>query len=230
MKIGTLCLQGFKSALKRGLENLVVNEKIDILSLQDIKVKKENFYTILEEYEMYYNSKSLGIIARKSLNIKNYEYHHDEIMSIELSNFNLINIYLRPSNMGEIFKKLLSVLKKLEKPVIITGDFNTAIPSNRNLSFLEYKHLNKFIEKLLLEYEIYDVFMFISKLDGNKKDYPRDWNYIYTYAHNNPKNYYYLNDHILFSKSIAHYLTKFYVKNVNISDHFPLIAEFKDLS
>jgi len=232
-KIGTLGLRGYKSALKNGLEDFIKKEKLDVLCLQDIKVNKEDFSISDRSYDTHYNSRSMGVIFKKKNSALRIKSYGNEIMLLEFKKFYLINVYLRPKNYFYVYKELLSLLRKLRKPLILVGDFNAGLPSNRDLSFIDYKHLNHHIEKLIIEFDMYDVFMFLSRFDGKKSEYPKNWNFPYTYVYNlrdkKGRKLYYVDDHILFSKNLVKKLKKFYVRYINLSDHFPLIAEFKDL-
>jgi len=241
MNLSTLCLRGYKSA-KEEIHRLIIKEKLDILCLQDLRVNKENFTINFpgRNYESLYHSRYVGFIYRKSLRPKKREkrigvmdFDREGLFSIlEFKKFFLINIYKRPGAYGHdrFIRRLVKLIRRFEKEkyVILVGDFNIGIPSNKT-SFLKFKDLHWEIEYIFMNTNLMSIWQFLSKFQGKKSGIPRNWNFPYTYIHS-PQRYLYLNDYILFSKELSHNLKHFYVKyNTQISDHLPIIAAFKNL-
>lgn len=153
MKIISWNVNGLRAARKKGFTEYVAKENPDIICIQEAKAPKEVLKEadhLIEGYDLYWaQAKKAGysgvaIWVRTNLPVIKCEEFlgHDEYdnegrtIIVELENFFLINSYYpngRPDLSRVDFKldysyKILDLAKKLgvTKPVILTGDFNTA--------------------------------------------------------------------------------------------------------
>lgn len=115
-------------------------------------------------------------------------------------------------------------LKRKNKPMILTGDFNSAVPCNKRRSFIRWRRANWTVEEIMVRTELLDIWNFLSKFDVIKSDFKKEWIFPYTYIHNTESDeYWYLNDHIFLSKKLISNIEYFYIKITDISDHMPVV-------
>lgn len=154
MKLISWNINGIRAVAKKGLVDFILQEKPDILCLQEIKISeiaraKEEFD--FAGYQEYWNSAQRPGYSGTAMLVKDgFKDLLDVVNGLgaekfdiegrvqiaELKDFYLLNVYFPNSNselsrLGyklEFNEKILQVVKKLEKkkPVIITGDFNVA--------------------------------------------------------------------------------------------------------
>lgn len=152
MKIVTWNINGIRAAMRKGLEEKLLQLDADILCLQETKAQDHQVAEALEgidDYHIYYNSaerkgySGTCIMSRNEIpecvaNIGIEE--HDREGRVQLAryeDFNLVNVYV--PNGGSKLKRLdyraqwdiafaqyLANLLKEEKPLILTGDLNVA--------------------------------------------------------------------------------------------------------
>lgn len=148
MKIISWNVAGFRACLKKGFASFFEKENADIVCLQEVKAKKDQFdFSPSGYYEYLFPAKRKGYSGTliyskiKPLSVKYGigEIEYDEEgrnITLEFNNFYLVNCYVTnvkrnlermSSRMRyeEYFKEYIKKLEK-EKPVIIYGDFNVA--------------------------------------------------------------------------------------------------------
>ena len=154
MKIISWNVNGIRAIAKKGLAVFLLDNKPDILCVQEIKIS-DSARLVTEfdfsSYTEYWNSakrpgySGTAIFIKEGfkdfVNIKNgfgVAKFDDEgrVQTLELKKYYLVNIYFPNSNSElsrldyklEFNETLLKYLKKLEKkkPVIVTGDYNVA--------------------------------------------------------------------------------------------------------
>ena len=150
MKIISWNVNGIRAVYKKGFPEWFAKESPDILCLQEIKASSDQFPSELKEncdYEIFYSSalkKGYSGVAtfsrEKILDTKKCEkeLYDDEgrVLVHELKDFFLLNVYFPNGSRDhhrvpfkmKFCEDILQKINQLEKtkPVIITGDFNTA--------------------------------------------------------------------------------------------------------
>lgn len=143
MKIISWNVNGIKSKYKSGnLEDLIKNEKPDILCIQEIKTKdvpEIDGYS-LYSYPASKNSRFYGTALYTKIEPLSVDkgFGDDEfdqegrVIRLEFENFNLFNVY-SPSGAGSddklkrkyrFFDEFTKYFKNSKKPVVVCGDFN----------------------------------------------------------------------------------------------------------
>ncbi len=149
MKIESWNVAGLRAVLKKGFLNYLNRHKPDILCLQEIKAKPEQVEDQLakiKDYEIYLNPAErkgysgtalLTKIHPKKvtygLGIKKFD-SEGRLIIADYDKFYLLNVYAPQGRRDksrvpfklEFYKELLNKVKRLRKPVIMCGDFNTA--------------------------------------------------------------------------------------------------------
>lgn len=155
MKIVTWNINGFRSADKLGsIDELISKNKPDIICLQEIKMNDE---ISNNNYNCYYNfaikkgySGTMVFSKKKPVNIiteiglKRFD-EEGRFLLLEYNDFIIINLYIPHGGRkkeNHIYKfatinKVLSLVKKLNKKVIICTDFNIA---HNELDVARYKY------------------------------------------------------------------------------------------
>lgn len=150
MKIISWNVNGIRAVYKKGLPEWITKELPDILCLQETKASFDQFpkeLTDLEKYQIFHSSaikKGYSGVStfcsEKILDTKKFEKEvydcEGRVLIHELKNFFLVNCYFpngsrdhsRVPYKMEFCDDILKRINKLQKkkPVIITGDFNTA--------------------------------------------------------------------------------------------------------
>ncbi len=154
MKLISWNVNGIRAVAKKGLATFLLEEKPDVLCIQEVKIsdstRAKTEFDFLG-YSEYFNSaerpgySGTAILIKEGFSdfvgIKNglgISKFDDEgrVQVLELKKYYLVNIYFPNSRSdlsrldykGEFNDALLKYLKKLEKtkPVIVTGDYNVA--------------------------------------------------------------------------------------------------------
>lgn len=148
MKIISWNISGFRSCMKKGLEEFIKSENADIYCFQEIKAKENQITLELENYNRYiFSAKKAGYSGTmiyskiKPINItygiNNDIYDHEgRIITLEFDTFYLINCYSPNSKpklerladrieFERIMKCYLLKLSK-KKNIIYCGDLNVA--------------------------------------------------------------------------------------------------------
>jgi exodeoxyribonuclease-3 len=150
MKIISWNVNGIRAVYKKGFPEWITKESPDILCLQETKASFDQFPSELRErsdYEIFHSSadkKGYSGVAtfsrEKFLDTKNFEKElydsEGRVLIHELKDFFLVNAYFPNGSRDHSrvpfkMKFCAEMLKKINqlqeiKPVIITGDFNTA--------------------------------------------------------------------------------------------------------
>jgi len=154
MKIISWNVNGIRAIAKKGLSDFLINERPDIICLQEIKISEQARLETefdFQGYREYWNSakrpgySGTAIFVKDTLEINEkvenglgVSEFDDEgrVQTLETNSFYLINIYFPNANAAlsrldyklNFNNTLLKYLKKLEqkKPLIITGDYNVA--------------------------------------------------------------------------------------------------------
>jgi len=210
------------------LSNYIIQNKIDVVCLQEvIELYRDRLTLELNDYKVYGNprmgrsifTKVIDIIKRfnESVNIysnlkivKNINYRLPFLPDllprvatrIDLkNNITVINTHLSAYNKiskNRQLKKLYKIIKKIDNPVILLGDFNMNIKSNI---------LTRFINELdLIGIKHIDIKGRTFK--KSKRDLPID--------------------HVFVSKKLKiKKLEKIKDKEVSFSDHYPILIEME---
>ncbi|MFZ4632171.1 MAG: exodeoxyribonuclease III [Patescibacteria group bacterium] len=154
MKLISWNVNGIRAVAKKGLAAFLLNERPDILCIQEVKIsdlaRAKTEFDFPGYSEFFHSAKRPGysgtaVLIKEGfkdfISVKNgisKTKFDDEgrVQTVELKKYYLVNIYF-PNSRSELSrldyklefnKELLKYLKKLEKtkPVIVTGDYNVA--------------------------------------------------------------------------------------------------------
>lgn len=152
MKICSFNVNGIRAAAGKGFVEWVKEENPDILCIQETKAdlsQLDEYIKNIEGYDSYWNSgtkkgysgvavysKIKPLSVKKGFGIEKFD-SEGRILEVEFENFTLFNIYFPNGQMSEdrlnykleFYDAALEYfdnLKKLDKRLIICGDYNTA--------------------------------------------------------------------------------------------------------
>jgi len=149
MKIVSWNVNGFRSILGKGFQEVLANSGADVFCLQEIKARQDQVLCDFGPYTCHWNSAvrpgysgtaTLSRSAPLSVSAGIGEAEHDSegrVLTTEFADFYVVNVYV--PNVGRELKRLdyrvsawgpafVNFLKRLEqkKPVVVCGDLNVA--------------------------------------------------------------------------------------------------------
>lgn len=175
MTILTLNINGIRSALNKGLDDLIAKSDADFLCFQEVKAKKEQFSNIHKKYNMYlFEAEKHGysgtmilakykpINVRYGLGVEKFDTE-GRVITLEYDEFYIINVYapmsfsntFRQNYRNEFDQILFEYLKTLAKPIIVCGDFN-ADYRQEVISGFETTEISNF--KKYFDLQVYDIY------------------------------------------------------------------------
>lgn len=244
IKIATWNINGYRSAEKGNyFHQFITKNEPDIICLQEIKMNEK----ILKDYgyHCYYHfAEKKGysgtmILSKKEPLSVFYKMHLDRFdqegrfILLEYDTFVLINIYVPHGGRKKenhpykfsVLNKLLSMIKDIQKPIIICTDFNIA---HEEIDVKNYKtnyHNNMFsyeeraVIDHLLKLGFVDSLRCITKDSGIYSMWPNGFNA-------RERNMGWRIDYIFLSSSLKSYIKDvYYLKSQLGSDHCPCILE-----
>jgi exodeoxyribonuclease-3 len=150
MKIVSCNVNGIRSAYKKGFLDFVKSEKPDIVCLQEIKARSEDFPQELLDLKGYFSfinpaekrgysgvavfTKEKPISVSKKLGLDRFD-KEGRLLELEYDDFILLNLYFphggrQKENLDyklEVYRKVFERIKRLKnKNIILIGDFNIA--------------------------------------------------------------------------------------------------------
>ncbi len=149
MKIVSWNVNGFRSILGKGFQEVLANSDADVFCLQEIKARQDQVVCDFGPYTCHWNSAlrpgysgtaTLSRIAPLSVSTGIGEVEHDSegrVLTTEFADFYVVNVYVpnvgrelarldyRVNAWGPAFRKFLKGLEK-KKPVVVCGDLNVA--------------------------------------------------------------------------------------------------------
>ena len=243
MKIISWNVNGLKSIIENGFLNEILNEKPDILCLQEVKSTEipeiEGYYcfnnpctTMPNLYGTAIYSKIEPISIRFGFNDREFD-SEGRVIRLEFENFNLYTVYApsgaksdeRLKRKYRFFDKLTEYVNKSNKPVILCGDLN------RIASEIDAKNPKNIINKsgfMPEEKEWFDEILSAKFVDAFRKF--NDTGDNFTWWPNRKgfrqQNKGYRFDYFLVSKSFEKTLTDSYILHDQMgSDHAPIALE-----
>lgn len=144
LKIVSWNVNGIRAILNKGFAEFVSKEEPDILCLQETKAHPDQVDKLLANYgHHFWNSagkkgySGTAVFSKfKPINVSYNSKEEGRVITLEFSNFYLVNVYVPNSGRGlpklNYRKKwdadFLKYLKKLDKkkPVVLCGDLNVA--------------------------------------------------------------------------------------------------------
>ncbi len=239
MRLISWNVSGLRAVLNKGFINFVKKDNPDIICLQETKVD-DKFQVNLPGYYGYFNNGEKKGYAGTAIFTKikplKYSFGKDNegrVITMEFQKFFLVNVYTPNSQRGltrldyrvKWDKEFLDCLKKLDKPVIVCGDFNVAHKeidlanpkaNKRNAGFTEEERENF---TRLLESGFTDTFREFN-------DQPGQYSYWVYYANARERNVGWRLDYYLVTKSLKQKLKdSFILTKVLGSDHCPVGVE-----
>ena len=242
MKLVSWNVAGFRACLKKGFEDFFKEINADILCLQEVKAEKhqipfdpKNYCCYIYPAEKKGYSGTLIYTKQKPISIKyglGIEKHDHEgrIITLEFEKFYLINQYV-PNVKRDLSRldyrmtweeDLKKYIKKLDKPVVICGDFNVAhneidiknAKANIGNAGFTYEERDKFTK--LLESGLIDTYRYYNP---QKEEYTW-WSYMGNARKNNVG---WRIDYFLVSKEIIDKVSNPIIcKDIFGSDHCPI--------
>lgn len=149
MKIVSWNVNGFRSILNKGFQEVLANSCADVFCLQEIKARQDQVLCDFGDYTCHWNSAlrpgysgtaTLSRSAPISVSTGIGEPEHDSegrVLTTEFADFYVVNVYVpnagreltrldyRVNAWGPAFRKFLKNLEK-KKPVVVCGDLNVA--------------------------------------------------------------------------------------------------------
>lgn len=250
MKIISWNVNGIRAVYKKGLPEWITKELPDILCLQETKASFDQFpieLTKMPDYQIFHSSavkkgySGVSTFSReKILDTKKFEKEvydcEGRVLVHELKDFFLVNCYFPngsrdhsrvPYKMG-FCEDILEKINKLQekKPVIITGDFNTA---HKEIDLANPKTNNKTTGFLPLEREWMDKFISHGWVDIFRHMNPEQTG-AYTWWSNRPtvreRNIGWRIDYFFVSPSLLNRIKRADIlPTVRGSDHCPVLLE-----
>ncbi len=244
MKIVTWNINGYRSAEKEHhLEEMINKNKPNIICLQEIKINEE--FEKEYGYDCYYHfahkkgySGTCILTKEKPLHVI-YDTGYNQLdeegrfLLLEYPNFYLIDIYIPHGGRKKenhpfkfkVIEKLFTMIKKLEKPVIICTDFNIA---HTELDVKNYKtnyknNLFSEEERAKIDELLHLGFVDSFRLFPQEKDIYSMWPNGF---HARERNMGWRIDYIFVSRSLESKIKSVcYLKEQMGSDHCPCIME-----
>ena len=248
MQILSWNVNGLRSAYKKGFLNWLEKSNADIVCLQELRSKKEQLPEELVDiggYYSFFNSaarkgysgtvvyvKKEPLKIEKEIGFKRFD-EEGRMIKLKYKDFTLINFYMpnggrQKQDMDyklEFYDYLFGYLKKDNKNLILTGDFNIAHKEidlarpkeNKNSTGFTPEEREK-IDKLI-NLGFIDSFRFFNK---DKKAYTF-WS---NFAHARERDVGWRIDYFFISKDLFSQCKKsFILKNIMGSDHCPIGIE-----
>lgn len=258
MKIVSWNINGIRASRGKSFDNFINNENPDIVCVQETKAHFKDLseaHHTLPSYKLYWAEGVKPGYSGVAIWVKNYikvlkvenkinipEFDNEgRTIIIELEKFYLINSYY-PNGKEDLsrvpFKleysyKILELALKLRetKPVILTGDFNTAHhpidlanpkANEKNTGFLPIER--KFLDDLQ-SHDFIDAFRFLNPKASDIYSY---WSYRFGAK---PKNKGWRIDYFWVDNQLSKYIESVvHFKEENSSDHCPVIFNLKSLN
>ena len=149
MKIVTYNINGIRAALRKGLDDWLKNSNIDIVCLQEIKAREDQFdttvFTELGYHCYWYSAQKQAIVEQlfyqeKPISVsygmgnKNY-YDEGRVLRLDFDTFSIISVYMPSGSSGDLrqsfkmaflddFYNYISELTQSVPNLIIAGDYN----------------------------------------------------------------------------------------------------------
>jgi exodeoxyribonuclease-3 len=248
MKLISWNINGIRAAYKKGLYDWIINEKPDILCLQEIKALPDQIPNILKNIPEYYvlinsaNRRGYSGVAtftkeKPSKVVTNFGIDkfdiEGRIMITEFSSFVLFNIYFPNGKKNKerleykldfynVFLSFADNLKKNGKNIVVCGDFNTA---HKEIDLARPKQNEKHSGFLPIERSWIDTFIDHGYIDTfrylNKE--PNQYSWWDQKTRSRERNVGWRIDYFFINKEITTNLTgAFIFQEIMGSDHCPV--------
>lgn len=246
MKIVTWNINGLKSAIEKGNFNLLLEENIDLICLQEIKISDEKYIkTIVPKgYTIYYNKAEKngysGVAIFSKIKPKQVKYNigierfdkEGRCLILEFDKFVLYNLYIPHGGRDKknleyklhVCNQIICMIKeeiKNNKSIIIATDFNIA---HHDIDLARPKQNQKNIMFTQEERTVIDTILDIGMIDSFREVCTEKDNYTWwPYAFNaRERNLGWRIDYIFVSNNLKQYInTVKILKNIYGSDHCP---------
>ncbi len=150
MKIATFNANGIRAAAKKGFWQWVIDQKIDILGIQETKIQKNQINPLVFEKIGYHNywefaekkgysgvatfTKTKPLSVEYGMGMEIYD-REGRVIRTDFDNFALINVYIPSGTSGENrhefkmqflldFEQYIKKIKKQQPNLIVIGDYN----------------------------------------------------------------------------------------------------------
>ena len=250
-KIISYNLNGIRAVLRKGFENWLVEEKPDILCVQETKAQEEQIDKIIFSqlnYHQYWFSaekkgySGVGILSKIKpdkvvIGMNNEKYDREgRLIRADFGDITIINAYHPSGSSGELrqkfkmewledFENFVLELRKERPKLILMGDFNIA---NENIDIHHPERHHKTSGFLPEERAWFSNFLKHGFIDSFREIYPKDeryswWSYR---GRAREKNLGWRIDYNLLSENLKENLKKADIlKEIKFSDHSPVLIE-----
>jgi exodeoxyribonuclease-3 len=253
MKIISYNINGIRAALKKGLYQWIETTQPDVLCLQEIKAREEQFDTTVFTdlgYKCYWFSaqkpgySGTAILSKKEPNSVTYGMNHPDydnegrVLRIDFDDVSVISVYMPSGSSGDLrqdfkFKFLddfygyISDLKESVPNLIIAGDYNICHEAIDIHNPQRNKNTSGFLPE---ERQWLSSFIELGYIDSfrhfNTEPHHYSW---WSYRANaRAKNLGWRIDYLLASDSLKDKLSRGYIlPQAKHSDHCPVVVEIK---
>ena len=248
MKVFSYNINGIRAVIKKGFVNWLAKESPDVICLQEIKALKTQFdYTIFEKmgYHCYWNPaekkgySGVAILSKEkpkkiTFGIGDNSFDTEgRFLKAEYNLFSICSIYFPSGSSGfvrqdykmKFLKKLYNYIKNEKKPLILSGDFNICHKAIDIHDPIRNKNSSGFLPEErewitgLLKLGFIDIFR---ALNSDPENYTW-WSYR---SKAKLRNKGWRIDYHMISTDLLKMVKKTYImKEVNFSDHCPIVLE-----
>lgn len=248
MRIISYNLNGIRAAAKLGVIEWLIREDADVICLQEVRASEEICQNILGSLENYYKVYNCGTRKGYSGTITLLKMKPDEISfgvdSLEdiegrtivtrIGDYTIVNSYVpngstRLEYKKDYFKKLILLIASLKndnKKVILCSDTNIA---HKELDVNKPKAQGRKSGFLLEERQWLDDLLMRGFIDSfrelNKDVIQYTWRSYRARGKDNSFGWRFRFDYIICDKDLRNKLIKCYSKDLEYSDHLPVILE-----
>jgi exodeoxyribonuclease-3 len=253
MKIMAWNINGYRAAVKKNIKDTIYEIDPDILCFQEIKAKEDQVSIediTINGYQhtwnpaerpgysgvaTYIKNSVIRQNVTKGLGIQEFDVE-GRVIKTTLEKFDLYNIYFPNGQRGmerveykiKFYKELLGIClneQKLDKEIIITGDFNTA---HEEIDLANPKENSKISGFLPIERDWVNKYLQNNFIDIFRLRYPEKVQYTWwTYRFNaRTRNIGWRIDYFMITKSLEKYVNDVQIlADVQGSDHCPVILD-----
>lgn len=240
MIFATFNICWWNSAINKWLSELFIQNKIDILAVQELKTENIKIPLELSKLNIYLNPVKhhwTWVISKiKPIEVKYTLWHtvFDQewrFIQLEFENYFFINVYMphwwrKKQNLDykiEVYNHLINYISKLNKPIILSWDFNIAHTENDLAKVKENKNNIMFtIDERKKIDSILELWLIDTIRLFNKEKVFTWWLRAFNAKE---RNIWWRLDYFFISDTLVNKVKNCYTINSNISDHCPLIME-----
>lgn len=251
MKIISYNLNGIRAAARLGVIEWLIGEDVDVVCLQEVRASEEICQNILEPLESYYKVYNCGtrkgysgtvtLLKKKpdeiSFGVDSLEDEEGRTIVTRIGDYVIVNSYVpngskRLEYKEDYFKKLIKLLESFKndnKKVILCSDTNIA---HKEIDVNKPKVQGRKSGFLLEERQWLDGLLMRGFIDSfrelNKDVVQYTWRSYSARGKDNSFGWRFRFDYAICNIELKDKLKKCYSKDLEYSDHLPVILEIED--